>query len=207
MANKICYLGRPNGRFRAIDRSELRLGDIISFPMFTAYVRGFSYDSEETYVELRTIGTNDITMVTLDEILVKREDDTMANALSGYKKVAMIRMGCTDYFYALYDDDVKPGDTVLVSGGASNVVQKVADVLTADEAKEVCKKNIISEVICKIDTSAYDKRVADRKEAEKLKKEMDKVIKQMEETEKYELYAARYPEIFDMLVEYKKLVK
>lgn len=54
-------------------------------------------------------------------------------------------------------------------------------------------------------TSAYEERVAKRKEATELKKKMDQVIKQMDESNKYEMYAERNPELKDMLETYKKL--
>ena len=94
--------------------------------------------------------------------------------LEGYKKVAVIKLGCIDYHYAIYNDgtDYQVGDKVLVSGTASSNwnTTTISEIITAEEAHERCKKNITAEVICKLDTSAYDKRVANRKEAEKLKR-------------------------------------
>ena len=131
--------------------------------------------------------------------------------LEGYKKVAVIKLGCIDYHYAIYDDgtDYKAGDRVLVSGGASaswnNTV--ISEIITAEEAHEKCKKNITAEVICKIDTSAYDKRVANRKEVEKLKKEMNKKISELDELNKYKYYAEQNPELEAMFNRLKELVE
>ena len=44
-----------------------------------------------------------------------------------------------------------------------------------------------------------------REEAAKLRKEMDKVIKEMDETKKYEMYAAENPALRELLDKYNEL--
>lgn len=66
-------------------------------------------------------------------------------------------------------------------------------------------KGITAEVICKINTAAYEYRVMQREEAAKLRKEMDKVIKEMDETKKYEMYAAENPALRELLERYNEL--
>lgn len=128
--------------------------------------------------------------------------------LTGYKQVAAIKQGGSTYYYAIFDDGRKyyPGDKVLVSGVANGVVQKIEEIITPEEAtNRMGSKNIIAEVIAYVDTSAYEGRVAKRKEAAELRKKMDQVIKQMDENNKYEMYAERNPELKEMLETYKKL--
>lgn len=124
--------------------------------------------------------------------------------LTGYNKVAVIEMGNTDYHFALYDCNVKAGDSVLVTGN-SNIL-KVKEVITKDEAKERYSNNITAEVMCKVDLSLYERRVENRKKAEKLRKEMDKKIAEMDEMNKYVLYAEKNDELAKMLAEYRELV-
>ena len=125
--------------------------------------------------------------------------------LTGFKNVAIVTMGGINYHYALYDESIKVGDKVLVSGACTKVVE-ISEIITADEAKEKYSKTITAEVICKVDFSAYDKRVADRIEADKLKKKMDEEIKKMDEINKYAMYAASNPALAEMLKEYKNLI-
>ena len=136
-------------------------------------------------------------------------ENIMGTKLTGYKQVAeIIQMG-KPYYYAIYDDDRKyyPGDSVIVSGAASGMVQKIKEIVDPEEAaKRMGNKSITAEVIAYVDTSAYEERVAKRKEAVELKKKMDQVIKQMDESNKYEMYAERNPELKEMLETYKKLV-
>lgn len=138
---------------------------------------------------------------------IMEEEEQMAK-LTGYKQVAeIIQMG-KPYYYAIYNDGRKyyPGDSVIVSGAASGMVQKIEEIIDPEEAaKRMGNKSITAEVIAYVDTSAYEERVAKRKEATELKKKMDQVIKQMDESNKYEMYAERNPELKDMLETYKKL--
>ena len=136
--------------------------------------------------------------------LLKERDKDMK--LTGFKKVAVIEMSNTNYFYALFDEDINVGDTVLVSGGASGKLLTIKDILLPKEAEEKCNKNITAEVMCKVDLSAYNKRVENRKKAEELRKEMDKKIAEMDEINKYIMYAERSPELMEMFNKYKELI-
>ena len=130
----------------------------------------------------------------------------MKTKLTGYKQVAEIRQDYGTYYFAIYDDGRKynPGDKVLVTH--NNQIQTINDVLDLDEAKKRYAGDLTAEIIAYVDTSAYEERVEKRKAAEKLKKDMDKVIKQMEENNKYEMYAERNPKLKEMLDTYKKLI-
>lgn len=136
------------------------------------------------------------------------EEDNAMSKLTGYKQVAAIKMGGSIYYYAIFDDGrvYYPGDKVIVSGAASGTVHTISEIIDVEEASiKMGKKNIIAEVIGYVDTSAYDNRMAKRKEAEDLKKKMDHIIKEMDENNRYEMYAERNPELKQMLEIYKKL--
>lgn len=124
-------------------------------------------------------------------------------ALKGYYSVAETKQGSGHYYYAIYDDGntYKVGDQIIVSGRCGDVLE-ITNILSPEEITT----NICAEVICKVDTIAYDERVKNREKAEKLKKEMDKMIKAMDESKKYEMYAEENPELAEMLNEYKSLV-
>lgn len=146
-----------------------------------------------------------------DVVIIEREDNNMAK-LEGYYAVAGTKEGCygKKYFYAIYDDGktYKAGDKIVVSG-ANKGVLTIEEILTPEE----CNVSITAEVICKVDTSAYDKRVEERKEkaerkkeADKIKKQMDKMITEMDQTKRYEMYASDNPELAEKLKAYKELV-
>lgn len=132
------------------------------------------------------------------------EDFTMKK-LNGYQKVAVIRQGYKDYFYAIYDDgsEYEIGDKVVVSGNIT--IQEIKEVISIDEAKLRYKGNITAEIITKLNTKAYDSRVEKRKQTEELKKEMDKIIIEMDEVNKYEMYAKQNPELKKLLDKFNEL--
>ena len=132
--------------------------------------------------------------------------------LEGYCAVAGSKEGCQgrQYFFAFYDDGetYKAGDKIVVSG-ANKSVLIIEEILTPEE----CNVNITAEVICKVNTSAYDKRIEERKEkaerkkeVNKIKKQMDKMIAEMDQTKRYEMYANDNPELAEKLKAYKELI-
>lgn len=145
------------------------------------------------------------------EKINESEDNNMAK-LEEYKAVAVTKEGCygKKYSYAIYDDGevYKAGDKIVVSGSNKDILT-IEEILTPEE----CNRNITAEVICKVDTSAYNKRVEERKEkaerkkeADKIKKQMDKMITEMDKTKRYEMYANDNPELAEKLKVYKDLI-
>ena len=143
--------------------------------------------------------------------LNESEDNNMAK-LEGYKAVAVTKEGCygKKYSYAIYSDGetYKVGDKIVVSGANKDILT-IEEILTPEE----CNVNITAEVICKVDTLSYDKRVEERKEkaerkkeADKIKKQMDKMITEMDQTKRYEMYASDNPELAEKLKAYKELI-
>ena len=136
--------------------------------------------------------------------LSTQEVNKMAK-LTGFKKIAEISFGGSrKYDYALYDDDVKVGDKVLVTGAAEERLCEVTGVVDVTETTNT--DHITAEVIAKVDMSAYEKRVVDRQRKAELVKMMDKKIAEAKEVDKYREYAkllgGEFAELFD---EFSKL--
>ena len=133
-----------------------------------------------------------------------------SKGLSGYYAVAETKQGYGTYYYAIFNDGntYEKGDKILVSG-ANKEVLEITDILTLDEAREKSIKAITAEVIGKviIDMSAYEARIEKRKVAEKLKKELNQKMKQLDEIQKYEYFAKLDPEFATLLDEYKKVTE
>lgn len=139
------------------------------------------------------------------KIVDEEMENNTVKKLNGYEKVAVIRQGYKDYFYAIYDDgsEYEIGDKVVVSGNIT--IQEIKEVISIDEAKLRYKGNITAEIITKLNTKAYDSRVEKRKQTEELKKEMDKIIIEMDEVNKYEMYAKQNPELKKLLDKFNEL--
>ena len=125
--------------------------------------------------------------------------------LERYNKVAVVKYGCTPYFFAIYDDenDYKAGDLCVFSGNSTPA--RLEEVISVEEASKRTSKNITAEVIGKVDTTAYDKRVELRKEKEKLKKEMEKRKKEIQKKLDDEYYASKDEIYAEMLRQYEDL--
>lgn len=133
-----------------------------------------------------------------------------SKGLSGYYKVAETKQGYGTYYYAIFDDGntYEKGDKILVSGVNKEVLE-IMDILTPDEAKRRSSKAITAEVIGKVvvDTSAYEARVEKRRVTEKLKKELNQKMRQLDEVQKYEYFAKIDPEFAKLVDEYKKVTE
>lgn len=137
---------------------------------------------------------------------VEESEDISMSKLTGFKAVAVVKQGYGTYHFAVYDDgvDYLPGDKVMVSGQDNILI--IEEIISPEMAEVRYKGNITAEVIGKVDTSSYQARVTKRKEADELKKSMDRAIKEMQEVDKYEMYAKQNPALKDMLDRYKDLV-
>lgn len=139
---------------------------------------------------------------------LESEDNVMAK-LTGFENVAVIEQGTgyykKDYYYALYDNSVEMGDKVLVSGAANGQIWTVKDVLSVGYP-DVNEKNITAEVICKVDTTDYDNRCKNRKEAEALRKQMAKKRKEIDARKDDEYYSGLDKDYAEMVEQMKKLV-
>ncbi|SCH18184.1 Uncharacterised protein [uncultured Clostridium sp.] len=133
-----------------------------------------------------------------------------SKGLSGYYKVAETKQGYGTYYYAIFDDGntYEKGDKILVSGVNKEVLE-ITDILTPDEAKRKNSMKITAEVIGKVvvDTSAYEARIEKRRVTEKLKKELDQKMKQLDEIQKYEYFAKIDPKFAKLVDEYKKVIE
>ena len=126
--------------------------------------------------------------------------------LEGFSTVAVIKFGCAQYHFAIYDDgnDYKAGDMVALSNN-NNSNAKIDEIISVEESRERYKRCITAEVIGKIDISAYEKRLAQRKEKAELKKELDKRKKEIREKLDDEYYASKDDVYAEMLKRYESL--
>lgn len=101
---------------------------------------------------------------------------------TGYKRVAAIKgTRIPHLYYALYDDDIISGDRVLVSGCNIGKILEVDHILLAEQLGMFYNKDLTEEVICKIDISAYNKRITLRAAEEEKRNKLKDLEKQMNE--------------------------
>lgn len=199
---------------------KVRIKYLCELPEYlhTTYVKSFAgevgiitevimTDGEETIYQIDLGGGVIIQAEKQFFIFIDEEENENMAALTGYAAVAVIEQGCynKEYYYAIYADgyNYKVGDKVLVSN--NNDIWTIKRLLTVQQAADEHKAVITAEVVTHVDNSAYLKRVEQRKEAAAIKKNMDKIIKQMDEQMKYDIYAEENPDLKKMLERYREL--
>lgn len=141
------------------------------------------------------------------EIIENCESEETSTMLKGFK-VAGIRFlegSNTDniYAYALYDDEIKKGDTVVVQSGHHGL--GIAEVACIDEEASPNEVQCGREIIAKVDFTAFNERKEKAAKMAKLKKEMDKKVKELQSIALYEMLADKDPALKEMLDEFKAL--
>ena len=108
----------------------------------------------------------------------------------------------TTYAYALYDEDIAAGDTVVVKTGHHGyAVAQVVEV--APEIAEAVKFG--REIVSRVDFSAFEARKAKAKRMAELKRTMDEKVRELQATALYEMLAEKDSGLKEMLAEYKNL--
>ncbi len=109
-----------------------------------------------------------------------------------------------EYVYALYDNSLKVGDTVVVKTGHHGLA--LAQISSIGEHNN----NLVScgrEIVDKVDLTAYEERLALRKRVCELKVALDKKVAECQQAAVYEMFAEKDPAMRELLNEYKALLK
>lgn len=134
------------------------------------------------------------------------------NKIIGNYRVAKVRFleGSNTYHtynYALFDDEIQLYDNCVVKsanhGFGIASIEEIIDNI--DDISVTDSNGNIREIVCKIDMSAFHKRIKDRQRVSQLKKEMDKKVKELQGLALYKMMAETSPELKTMLSEYEEL--
>ena len=174
--------------------------------------------NNNNYVEVKlddgsTHNYNELSLTSIDtnkENNITKGDNE--NMLMGNYRVAKIKFlegknTNTEYYYALFDDLIYSGDTVVVMSAHNGMgIAVVIDIVEEPTPPMLDSCNAGREIIAKFDMYAYEARKENRKKAQELKVQMDKKMKEMQELALYEMMAKDCPELKEMLDAYKGLV-
>ena len=130
------------------------------------------------------------------------EENNMSK-ITNYLKAVKIRFidgaRTCDYIYASFDD-VEVGDLVVVQPAHHAItLARVEEVM--EGAYETCR-----EVVCKVDTSAYDERVRVRVRQSELKAKMQERARQLQDIALYQMLAESDPEMKALVEEYQTVL-
>lgn len=128
--------------------------------------------------------------------------------LTGYSRVAVIKIGYKAYGFALYDNNIDIGDSVIVTGNSEGQPLIISDIVSPEEGLKLTgNKGITAEVICKVDCTTYYERVKKREKAREIKIKLDNEIHKLQKEEPYETYSAKSPIVAELYRMYKELVQ
>lgn len=133
------------------------------------------------------------------------EKNTMQN-VTNYLNIAKIRFVDSDssntYEYANFDPYLAVGDLCVVKSAHHGLgIGKVVEILNLSDVKTS------REIVARVNTDAYDLRVANRARAAELKAKMKERAKQLQDIALYQMLAKDDPAMMELLEEYQALPK
>lgn len=166
--------------------------------------------NNNNYVEVKLDNGTTHNYNELSLIFVNKQNNIIKGdneMITGNYRIAMVKFvqgtnTVKGYAFALFDNDIKVDDTVLCDTVNGYNVATVIDIVAKDEYDG----DVTKEIVCSVDFTNFEQRKKNREEAKKLKSEMDKKMKEMQELALYEVMAEKSPELKEMLEAYKGLV-
>lgn len=135
------------------------------------------------------------------------EEKTMQNNITNYLNIAKIKFidnVCPNpktYEYANFDPELKVGDICVVKSACHGFgIAKVEEIV---EQNDIVTRR---EIVAKVNTDAYEERVANRAKAVELKAKMQERVKQLQDIALYKMMAENDATMSDMLKEYQSIV-
>ena len=143
----------------------------------------------------------------VDEIeFIESEEDVMLSQNENFAVAGVKFLDGTnkdkEYFYALFDE-YYVGDLVVVQTGHHGLaLAEISSIGWSDKEKVMCSR----EIVTRVDMKAFCERQEKRKALARLKNDMDKKVKELQETALYEMLAEKDPALALMLGQYKTLM-
>lgn len=153
----------------------------------------------------RTYNTMSLILYNEQNNIINKGDNEM---ITGNYRIAMVKFvqgtnTTKGYAFALFDEHIGVDDYVLCDTSNGYNVAKVTEIISKENYEGA---DVTKEIICGVDFSSFEQRKENREKAKKLKTEMDKKVKEMQEVTLYEMMAKSNPALAEMLEQYKALL-
>ena len=133
--------------------------------------------------------------------------------VQGNYEVAMVKFlygvnTTKHYAFAMFEPEIGAvviGDKVLCDTAQGYNVAEVVDIMPKDVYSEAHSTPVTKEIICKVDFTNFNNRIAVRKERQSLKAKMDKMVKENQDLVLYQAIANKNPHMAALLAQYKAL--
>lgn len=207
-------------KFKVDDRVKVISENCCKTYGLQGLVYGYTYGySGTSYVQVIIDGTKFVNTYNENslELVNKLNNNKGDNIMTGNFKVAGVKFLSgynteKEYDFALYDEDVKIGDTVVcdtVNGFTLGIVSSITSNITninATESRLNRLNKVTKEIVCKVDMSAFQTRKENRAKVSKLKNMMEKRVKELQDVTLFEMMAEKDDSLKTMLDEYKSLM-
>lgn len=151
-ANKLCAEFDKLGKRWSTDRSYKVDNNWEFYKDKTCYRNDCTFSLKSFYI------SSGLKVYEFEDIIFDSDKTT------DYPKIAQIRMtNGKNYYYALYDENIKRRSFVLVTGKAAEKILEVMAVYGTDNRPKDCPENLTQEVIGEIDMKPYRARVKARR--------------------------------------------
>jgi hypothetical protein len=123
--------------------------------------------------------------------------------LKGYKLAKVEIDGYGDHYVAHYEDTLDEGDRVVVADVSGDFHLGVVSIVL-DGGTHMSKEPTI-QVVCKVDTFAYETRCVRAQKAEELERQLNEAVADFQKIALFEMMAEKSPAIAKMLEQYKEV--
>lgn len=135
----------------------------------------------------------------------------MDETLRDYKQIAVVNAcglgGSYLKFIAVYEEVIEIGSYITIADDDERL-QRVIKVYTCEEFKELYPNTIVrQEVLGVLDKSISQTRIAKRKSALEIKKQLDAKVEEMDPLQFYELLSKASSEVKKLYTQYAKACK
>lgn len=142
----------------------------------------------------------------MDEIeFIESEENVMLSQNENFKVAGVKFLDGTnkdkEYFYALFDEYYVGELVVVQTGHHGFALAEISSIDCSGKNRVKCSREIVS----RVEMRAFCERQERREALARLKKDMDKKVKELQETALYELLAEKDPALAAMLADYKQL--
>ena len=156
---------------------------------------------------------NERSLKKIGETQIKEENNVASNEVQGNYRVAMVRhvQNCANhntvkvYAFAVFDDNIIIGDKVLCDSEGGYSVAEVIDIKSKMEYSQAHSRVVTKEIICKVDFSEFEERVAKRREMASIRAEMDKLVAENQDMILYQAIAEKNPQMAVLLERYNTI--
>lgn len=195
-----------NNTFEYRGKCHLKCGEVLKvFKKHDRYLYGIKIDglpNPRSEAGVYWFGVRSLEVETT--VVINESEENIMFENYSVARISFLDNPNTVFPYALYDSDIKEGDTVVVhTANHGFALAKVTSIDGTENARKEVKSG--REIVCKVDFSNYNYRQDSIRRMKELKCSMDAKLREAQTLAIYEMFAEKDPALKEMLEEFKSL--